>query len=70
MAIWDFDEFFIPKGTNKNMLDVIDNAYSVTPLDPTISSPIGLNSSMMVDWEGGRGWADGARHPLCHLQLS
>ena len=36
VGIWDFDEFFIPKGENKNLLDVIKNVYR-PPIIPTIS---------------------------------
>ena len=69
VAIWDFDEFFIPKGTNRNMLDVIDNAHALNPLDPAISSAYQTSSTAKADWKGGRGWADHAGHPLCNLQL-
>ena len=69
VAIWDFDEFFIPRGKNKNLLDVIENAYQAEPLDPEISRKFAESNSDNSLWTGGRGWADGNGHPFCFLQV-
>ena len=69
VAVWDFDEFFIPKGDNKNMLDVIDRANSNGPLDPEISNGFAELKASNSDWRGGPGWADRNAHPFCYLQM-
>ena len=69
-AVWDFDEYFIPTGKNKNLLDMI---YS---MDPYTSSGIPYfhkNKSLIEvyheGWKGGPGLADGDAHPLCSITL-
>ena len=69
VGIWDLDEFFIPKGTNKNLLNVISNAYPEKTLDHDIPRRFNENTSLDKKWPGGRGWADGSGHPFCFLQL-
>ena len=69
VAVWDFDEFFIPKGGNKNILDVIDRANSNGPLDPDVSGRFTELKAPNADWRGGPGWADGNAHPFCFLQM-
>lgn len=69
VGIWDFDEFFIPKGSNKNLLEVISNAYPEKTLDPEIPRVFNENISVDKTWPGGRGWADGNGHPACYLQI-
>ena len=69
MAVWDFDEFFIPIGDNRNILDVIDRANSNGPLDPEISGRFIEQQVSNSDWRGGPGWADGNAHPFCYLQM-
>ena len=64
VALWGFDDFFIPKGTNKNMLDVIDNAYS-NPM----SNIGGEKSDRRVSSARGLGWADKHNHPLCYMEI-
>ena len=69
VAVWDFDEFFIPKGGNENMLDAIDKAHSKGPLDSRISSRFTELEVPNSEWRGGPGWADGNAHPFCFLQM-
>ena len=68
VALWGFDDFFIPKGTNKNMLDVIDNAYANPILNPMIN--LGEDKTeRRVSSARGLGWADKHNHPLCYLEI-
>jgi hypothetical protein len=66
LGIWDTDEFFIPKGKNKNLLDVVNSASTPPnePLDPLFSE-----NSTFEGWKGGRGWADKEGHQFCYLRL-
>jgi Glycosyltransferase family 92 len=68
VAVWDNDEFFIPKGKNKNMLDVIRAAESPTPLQ-SFPSDDATFQHLKHTWKGGPGWADGYAHPFCYLQM-
>jgi hypothetical protein len=65
VAVWDFDEFFIPMGKHQNILDII-GVHDVSPRSPVhrdgYASP--------DDWKGGRGLADYDGHPLCYLILN
>ena len=69
MGIWDSDEFFIPKGENKNLIDVIEKAY--LPPGEEIDHEIvsSYTEDTNIDWQGGRGWADGSGHPPCFILL-
>ena len=60
VGVWDFDHFFIPRGPNENVLDLLKNIeYSST--DVSLSSQGGLadNSS-----------SDNQSHPFCYLLLA
>ena len=68
IGVWDTDEFFIPRGENQNLLDVIDNSYSPFPEH--------LNQSYATShrrdphlWPGGKGWAIDDGHPFCGIRL-
>ena len=68
VAIWGFDDFFIPKGTNKNMLDVIYSAYFNPIIYPKIS--LGKKShESSVDITRGPGLADINNHSLCYIEI-
>jgi hypothetical protein len=68
LAIWDTDEYFIPKPPNHSIMDVIRRADSQVPLTPL---PSDVDPWAMVQtWKGGKGWADGEGHPLCYFMLS
>ena len=69
VAIWGFDDFFIPKGPNKNMLDVINNVYS-SP-SPVVDPKNGLRKAPResVKMAGSPGWADKHNHPLCYIEI-
>ncbi|CAE7267252.1 unnamed protein product, partial [Symbiodinium microadriaticum] len=66
VAIWDIDEYFIPKPPHHSIMDVIRSADTFEPLTPLVGDPFKL----FPQWKGGRGWADGDAHPLCYLMLS
>lgn len=71
VAIWDFDEFFIPRGKNKNLLDLIDNTHPTAPLDIEIAKTHEKSNTNNEMWKGGPGpgWASGNGHPYCFLQI-
>ena len=70
VGVWDFDEFFQPRGTNKNLLDVI---AAMEPLDGPIKSSFSPNDNLalfsMEPFKPRRGLADGDYHPFCYLIL-
>jgi hypothetical protein len=67
LAVWDIDEYFIPKLPHHSIMDVIRAAESPKPLVPL---PPSANPFDLVNtWVGGRGWADGDAHPFCYLRL-
>jgi hypothetical protein len=66
IAIWDVDEYFIPKPPHHSIMDVIRSADSYTALTHVTGDPFQLGPV----WKGGKGWADGDAHPLCYLMLS
>lgn len=68
VAVWDTDEYFIPKLPHHSIIDVIRSAESPKPLKPfpPDTDPFALSSN----WKGGRGWADGHAHPFCYLHLT
>ena len=71
VALWDYDEFFIPKGNNKNVIDLVNSLDVPTnaPLKPT-DDPSGVDLiDLKTKWKGGKGYADGDAHPLCYIQL-
>jgi hypothetical protein len=82
VAIWDIDEYFIPKPPHVSIMDVIRYAESPFPLTP-LSLPSGSSASasgtgtasldpfkVFPNWKGGRGWADLDGHPFCYLMMS
>jgi hypothetical protein len=62
VGIWDFDEFLIPRGENKNLLDLIESASGVRGSSSGVQSRDGGR-------RGGPGWADRKDHPYCYLML-
>ena len=60
VGVWDFDDFFIPRGPNQNVLDLLKNIeYSST--DVSLSSQQGL-----ADYSS----SDNQSHPFCYLLLA
>ena len=70
VGIWDFDEFFLPRGNNKNLPDVLqamgDPKGITENFHPKNMSILDIQSF----WKKGRGLADGRGHPYCYLLLS
>eukprot|EP01039_Chlorochromonas_danica_P006104 gene6104-6721_t len=64
VAIWDVDEFFIPHGTNKDLLDLLD---SVDDVEISMSRLVSGESTVLTSPR--KGMADGHGHPLCYIQL-
>ena len=71
VGVWDFDEFFQPRGTNRNLLDVIAAMEPVHgPINSSFFSPnASLASYTMEPFKPSRGLADGDHHPFCYLIL-
>ena len=71
LAIWDIDEYFIPKLPHHTVMDVIHaqeapaGGRGMTPLVEAESDAWQLTNS----WKGGPGWADGDGHAFCYLQM-
>lgn len=64
VGIWDYDEFFQPRGENKNILDVIRAMES--PLGPIRNT---APSELKSGQRARRGMADSDGHPYCYLIL-
>lgn len=69
VAIWDIDEFFIPLGENRNIVDLLARIDTVEDLPyPYESNAQG--KQVETDWSPRqRGMASGQGHPLCYIQL-
>ena len=67
MAIWDIDEYFIPRYPHQSIMDVVRAVESPVPLKPLpdTTEPFDMHGN----WSGGRGWADGEAHPFCFIML-
>ena len=60
VGVWDFDDFFIPRGPNENVLDLLKNIeYPST--DVSLSSQGGLADKSSFDNQS---------HPFCYLLLA
>lgn len=70
-GVWDFDEFLIPRGDNKNIQDIIKSVVAPAPIDPKYVYTFG-NTTVDVEqvWTGGPGLADGEGHPFCSIVLN
>ena len=70
VGVWDYDEFFQPRGSNKNLIDVVKAMESPTgPIayfHPNNTDAIALHHA---GWKPQRGMADGDAHPFCYLIL-
>ena len=70
VSVWDFDEFFQPRGTNRNLLDVIT---AMEPLDGPVQYTYPPDVDPVVYFQRPlvprRGMADKDGHPFCYLTL-
>ena len=68
VGVWDFDEFFQPRGANKDLLDVI---AAMEPEDGPVKCNFppdaNLASYSFEPFKPRRGMADGDHHPFCYL---
>ena len=69
VGIWDFDEFFLPRGKYKNIPDVLNAMGDPKGVMPYYHSQGSDPERMRLTWNGGRGLADGNAHPFCFLLL-
>ena len=71
VGVWDYDEFFQPRGSNKNINDVIKAMES--PSGPiAYFHPNDADSVAMyhAGWKPQRGMADDSAHPFCYIMLN
>jgi hypothetical protein len=70
VGVWDYDEFFQPRGTNKNLIDVVkamESPFGPIPyFHPTDADPLAM---YRAGWKPQRGMADGEAHPFCYIML-
>ena len=68
VGVWDFDEFFQPRGANKNLLDVI---AAMEPEDGPVRSHYPPDANLALysieAFKPRRGMADKDHHPFCYL---
>ena len=76
VGVWDLDEYFIPRGENKNLIDFIQALDNYSPNQPhdelryaAVHGSRELVEVFASGWRGGRGLADGDAHPLCYISL-
>eukprot|EP01041_Mallomonas_annulata_P010346 gene10346-21585_t len=68
VAIWDLDEFFIPRRPYNDMLEVLRAMEAPGPIP---AHPSGKSVSEIYEtWRGGPGLADGMGHPFCYILLN
>ena len=69
VGVWDYDEFFLPKGKYRNIPDILiamgDPKGIVKNFHSLNADPVEVEGT----WKGGRGLADGNGHPYCYLLL-
>jgi hypothetical protein len=70
LAIWDIDEYFIPKPPHSTISQVI-SSMDISPRESLTPIPPSANIfELAKNWSGGRGWADAEGHPLCYFMMS
>lgn len=67
LAVFDIDEFFIPRPKYRSIQDLI---MANDRLHLHQLSALQKMSSTVASWKGGPGWADKSPHPFCFLGLS
>ena len=70
VGVWDFDEFFQPRGKYKNILNILDDMEDPTGLVrntyPEDADPVKVYKS---GYKSRRGMADEDGHHFCYLLL-
>ena len=70
VGVWDYDEFFQPRGSNTNIIDVVKAMESpsgpIAYFHPNDADPVAMYEA---GWKPQRGMADSQPHPFCYLQL-
>ena len=70
VGIWDYDEFFQPRGRNKNILDVLGvMEASSGPIRNSYPPKLNAVDVYQSGWKPKRGMADNDGHPFCYLVL-
>ena len=70
IGVWDYDEFFQPRGNNKNLIDVVKAMESpsgpIAYFHPIDADPLAMRR---VGWKPQKGMADDSAHPFCYITL-
>ena len=71
VGVWDFDEFFLPRGQFNNIPDMLNSVGFKKGIQENFhADPRTKNfSEIQKNWKKGRGLADGNGHPYCYLLL-
>ena len=76
VGVWDLDEYFIPRGKNRNIVDFISALDNYSPNQPSeeilyrdVHGDRNVSEVFAAGWKGGRGFADKDAHPLCYISL-
>ena len=71
VGVWDFDEFFLPRGQFNNIPDMLNSVGFKKGIQENFHpDPRTKNfSEIQKNWKKGRGLADGNGHPYCYLLL-
>ena len=71
VGVWDYDEFFQPRGSNKNIIDVVKAMESpsgpIAYFHPNDADPVAMSKA---GWKPQRGMADDSAHPFCYIMLN
>ena len=74
VGVWDYDEFFQPRGANKNILDIIESVdFSASErktleIDGAMHWSVNETKKIIEEgWTPRKGMADGHAHPLCYI---
>ena len=71
VGVWDFDEFFIPRGGYRTIPEVLNAMESPRhPLPYMYQKNTDSVKIYESGWKGGLGLADGDGHPFCYLLLN
>ena len=75
LAVFDVDEFFIPKGPHMSFMDVVKSTRPSVPLavHPPRTDALALKEEWARKGKGGgrgAGWADKDGHPYCYISVS
>lgn len=70
IAIWDIDEYFIPKPPLNSIMDLVRSVdLPVEQMRRLMPKDDAELYRQLQTWKGGRGFADDDMHPFCYIML-